>query len=378
MLVQFTYTKNVLRYKRMGKPLVNKKREILIVSGKPMTSDCEFLLQYSVSQWCICRLQVVLLPWWIKGACKYNDHTCDSIVWLCFELLQMFTTIQQLKMDLLGERHLKMEYKAQLPIRYRTLTTSEGTLNQPHFFSPLTFLSRTRGIFYAYSEHVIQFVWFQVDGQDIYSNPMIIPPIKVSELSAYIEKQKKEVDGFKREYQVWVLKFLPVQRKNYCGNVSAGIWFFSFTTFLCFVHHLCSALPVAKPRPQFPFQQLPTGDKAKWDVGNKVENRNKNRFVNIRACKQHVALFQFYDFSWVAQTLLEKCFPFSFADDHSRVVLEIQDGDVHSDYINADFITGYKDKEKAYVAAQGTHLPNMPIKSKKWTRRVHEDVSMLL
>ena len=48
---------------------------------------------------------------------------------------------------------------------------------------------------------------------------------------------------------------------------------------------------------------------------------------------------------------------FSFPDDHSRVVLKIVDGDVHSDYINADFITGYKDKPKVYVAAQGLFYP---------------------
>ena len=42
-----------------------------------------------------------------------------------------------------------------------------------------------------------------------------------------------------------------------------------------------------------------------------------------------------------------------FVDDHSRVVLQLEEGDIHSDYINADFITGYKDKPKVYVAAQG-------------------------
>ena len=38
--------------------------------------------------------------------------------------------------------------------------------------------------------------------QQIYDNPMTITPIKVPELSAYIEKKKSEVDGFKKEYQV--------------------------------------------------------------------------------------------------------------------------------------------------------------------------------
>ena len=42
-----------------------------------------------------------------------------------------------------------------------------------------------------------------------------------------------------------------------------------------------------------------------------------------------------------------------FVDDHARVVLDLEDGDIHSDYINADYITGYKDREKAFIAAQG-------------------------
>ena len=42
------------------------------------------------------------------------------------------------------------------------------------------------------------------------------------------------------------------------------------------------------------------------------------------------------------------------SDDHARVVLELEEGDIHSDYINADYITGYKDREQAFIAAQGT------------------------
>ena len=38
----------------------------------------------------------------------------------------------------------------------------------------------------------------------IYDNPMTPSPIKVSELSTYIEEKKSEVDGFKKEYQVSV------------------------------------------------------------------------------------------------------------------------------------------------------------------------------
>ncbi len=43
------------------------------------------------------------------------------------------------------------------------------------------------------------------------------------------------------------------------------------------------------------------------------------------------------------------------SDDHSRVELDPEEGDIHSDYINADYITGYKDREKAFVAAQGSN-----------------------
>ncbi len=35
---------------------------------------------------------------------------------------------------------------------------------------------------------------------------MVIPPIKVPDLSTYIERQKKEIDGFKKEYQVTFLR----------------------------------------------------------------------------------------------------------------------------------------------------------------------------
>lgn len=40
--------------------------------------------------------------------------------------------------------------------------------------------------------------------------------------------------------------------------------------------------------------------------------------------------------------------------DHSRVVLARVDGDEVSDYINANFVDGYKQKN-AYISTQGKH-----------------------
>ncbi|KAG2461360.1 PTPRT phosphatase, partial [Polypterus senegalus] len=53
---------------------------------------------------------------------------------------------------------------------------------------------------------------------------------------------------------------------------------------------------------------LPEGQTAPWDTAKKDENRNKNRYGNI------------------------------IAYDHTRVRLQLQDGDPHSDYINANYI----------------------------------------
>lgn len=41
--------------------------------------------------------------------------------------------------------------------------------------------------------------------------------------------------------------------------------------------------------------------------------------------------------------------------DHSRVVLSRVDGDELSDYINANFVDGYKQKN-AYISTQGKYL----------------------
>ncbi|XP_072043282.1 receptor-type tyrosine-protein phosphatase epsilon-like [Amphiura filiformis] len=69
-----------------------------------------------------------------------------------------------------------------------------------------------------------------------------------------------------------------------------------------------------------------------WTASKKPENITKNRYKNI--------------------------IPY----DNSRVVLQLQDGDEHSDYINASYIDGYK-KNNAYIASQG---PNSETVKDHW------------
>ncbi|XP_050402646.1 receptor-type tyrosine-protein phosphatase kappa isoform X2 [Patella vulgata] len=70
------------------------------------------------------------------------------------------------------------------------------------------------------------------------------------------------------------------------------------------------------------FLFLPNDFTASYDISQKPENRSKNRFRGY--------------------------YPY----DYSRVVLQKSKTDPHSDYINANYIDGYK-QSKAYIAAQG-------------------------
>ncbi|XP_015220608.1 receptor-type tyrosine-protein phosphatase T isoform X7 [Lepisosteus oculatus] len=67
---------------------------------------------------------------------------------------------------------------------------------------------------------------------------------------------------------------------------------------------------------------LAEGQTAPWDTAKKDENHNKNRYGNI------------------------------IAYDHTRVRLQLLDGDLHSDYINANYIDGYH-RPRHYIATQG-------------------------
>ncbi|XP_025774076.1 receptor-type tyrosine-protein phosphatase epsilon [Puma concolor] len=74
------------------------------------------------------------------------------------------------------------------------------------------------------------------------------------------------------------------------------------------------------------FNSLPSGHiQGTFELANKEENREKNRYPNI------------------------------LPNDHSRVILSQVDGAPCSDYINASYIDGYKEKNK-FIAAQGKLL----------------------
>uniref|UniRef100_A0AAX7UMH8 protein-tyrosine-phosphatase n=1 Tax=Astatotilapia calliptera TaxID=8154 RepID=A0AAX7UMH8_ASTCA len=70
------------------------------------------------------------------------------------------------------------------------------------------------------------------------------------------------------------------------------------------------------------YEALAEGQTAPWETAKKDENRNKNRYGNI------------------------------IAYDHTRVRLQLLDGDPHSDYINANYIDGYH-RPRHYIATQG-------------------------
>ncbi|OXB63099.1 hypothetical protein ASZ78_005442, partial [Callipepla squamata] len=78
------------------------------------------------------------------------------------------------------------------------------------------------------------------------------------------------------------------------------------------------------------YEALPEGQTASWDTAKEDENRNKNRYGNI------------------------------ISYDHSRVRLQLLDGDPHSDYINANYIDGYH-RPRHYIATQGKFILAWPM-----------------
>ncbi len=71
------------------------------------------------------------------------------------------------------------------------------------------------------------------------------------------------------------------------------------------------------------FQSIETGQQFTWENSSADVNRPKNRYANV------------------------------IAYDHSRVVLSTLSANPGSDYVNANYIDGYR-KSKAYIATQAS------------------------
>jgi len=69
------------------------------------------------------------------------------------------------------------------------------------------------------------------------------------------------------------------------------------------------------------YESIEPGQQFTWDASNLDVNKTKNRYANV------------------------------IAYDHSRVVLQSLDGIVGSDYINANYMDGYR-QQNAYIATQ--------------------------
>ncbi|XP_065345291.1 receptor-type tyrosine-protein phosphatase kappa-like [Cloeon dipterum] len=92
------------------------------------------------------------------------------------------------------------------------------------------------------------------------------------------------------------------------------------------------------------FEKFPRGQTQSWDCGSRPENKSKNRYANLAAY------------------------------DSSRVKLELLAGDVHSDYINANYVDG-NERPKAYIASQG---PTANTLNDFWRMVWQENVSLIV
>ncbi|KAG5276405.1 hypothetical protein AALO_G00131650 [Alosa alosa] len=130
------------------------------------------------------------------------------------------------------------------------------------------------------------------------------PPIPISELAEHTELLKAN-DNLKlsQEYEV---RATPTQE---VGKGSRELWEIYFCFICSSVHSPSSSRPAADQR-------------FKWGAFQSEVNKPKNRYANV------------------------------IAYDHSRVILAPIEGITGSDYINANYIDGYR-KQNAYIATQG-------------------------
>ncbi|XP_065344145.1 receptor-type tyrosine-protein phosphatase epsilon-like isoform X1 [Cloeon dipterum] len=92
------------------------------------------------------------------------------------------------------------------------------------------------------------------------------------------------------------------------------------------------------------FEKFPRGQTQSWNYGTKPENKSKNRYKNLAAY------------------------------DSSRVKLQLLPGDANSDYINANYVDGYK-QPKAYIASQG---PKADTLNDFWRMVWQEKISLIV
>ena len=69
------------------------------------------------------------------------------------------------------------------------------------------------------------------------------------------------------------------------------------------------------------YESIDPGQQFTWDASNLDINKSKNRYANV------------------------------VAYDHSRVLLQLQDGACGTEYINANYMDGFR-KQNAYIATQ--------------------------
>ena len=102
------------------------------------------------------------------------------------------------------------------------------------------------------SQHIDQ------DGSEqLYENQLVnVPPIQVTSLESYIQKQRRDTNPFLREYEVW----------KTCLNLHLVFLNIATCSFLC-------------------LQSIQSNELSPCLQANLPENHKKNRFGNIKPCK---------------------------------------------------------------------------------------------